>query len=167
MVEATRQDKIFMVGEISMFSCNIWTVIDPKLSEIFSKVAELSSVGLSMIDICHYLQLNSVRGRFIISRFASKGKMNQLLLLQSWLLFKYAELKLVVRQTDHIFVLVENNICVDTVDVKILKSFQKARFTGQSDNVYSNDALHKYAENKPTVLRNQIVISNYLLKSTS
>lgn len=125
MVEATRQDKIFMVGEISMFSCNIWTVIDPKLSEIFSKVAELSSVGLSMIDICHYLQLNSVRGRFIISRFASKGKMNQLLLLQSWLLFKYAELKLVVRQTDHIFVLVENNICVDTVDVKILKSFQR------------------------------------------
>lgn len=125
MVEATRQDKIFMVGEISMFSCNIWTVIDAKLSEIFSKVAELSSVGLSMIDICHYLQLNSVRGRFIISRFASKGKMNQLLLLQSWLLFKYAELKLVVRQTDHIFVLVENNICVDTVDVKILKSFQR------------------------------------------
>lgn len=125
MVEATRQDKIFMVGEISMFSCNIWTVIDPKLSEIFSKVAELSSVGLSMIDICHYLQLNSVRGRFIISRFASGGKMNQLLLLQSWLLFKYAELKLVVRQTDHIFVLVENNICVDTVDVKILKSFQR------------------------------------------
>lgn len=125
MVEATRQDKIFMVGEISMFSCNIWTVIDAKLSEIFSKVAELSSVGLSMIDICHYLQLNSVRGRFIISRFASGGKMNQLLLLQSWLLFKYAELKLVVRQTDHIFVLVENNICVDTVDVKILKSFQR------------------------------------------
>ena len=125
MVEATRQDKIFMVGEISMFSCNIWTVIDPKLSEIFSKVAELSSVGLSMIDICHYLQLNSVRGRFIISRFASGGKMNQLLLLQLWLLFKYAELKLVVRQTDHIFVLVENNICVDTVDVKILKSFQR------------------------------------------
>ena len=125
MVEATRQDKIFMVGEISMVSCNIWTVIDAKLSEIFSKVAELSFAGLSMVDICHYLQLNSVRGRFIISRFASKGKMNQLLLLQSWLLFKYAELKLVVRQTDHIFVLVENNICVDTVDVKILKSFQR------------------------------------------
>ena len=114
-----------MVGEISMFSCNIWTVIDAKLSEIFSKVAELSFVSLSMIDICHYLQLNSVRGRFIISRFASEGKMNQLLLLQSWLLFKYAELKLVVRQTDHIFVLVEDNICVDTVDVKILKSFQR------------------------------------------
>ena len=114
-----------MVGEISMFSCNIWTVIDAKLSEIFSKVAELSFAGLSMVDICHYLQLNSVRGRFIISRFASGGKMNQLLLLQLWLLFKYAELKLVVRQTDHIFVLVENNICVDTVDVKILKSFQR------------------------------------------
>ena len=67
--------------------------------------------------IGHYVQLTPVRERFIFLRFPSENKINQLLSLQLWLLFKYVELTEVLRQGDHIFAHVLNNIYFDFVDL--------------------------------------------------
>ena len=85
--------------------------------------------------------------------------MNQILSLQLWHFFKYAELTKVIRCSDSRFVNVLENVCLGTVCVNTEK-LSKARFIDQSDKNYPHDALHIYAKNTSTVLRNQNVLNN-------
>ena len=64
----------------------------------------------------------------------------------------------VARQNDQTFINVLNKVCLSTVSENIEKLL-KARFINQSDKNYPHDALHMYAENAPTVLRNQTVLN--------
>ena len=74
--------KLLMIDEIFIVSSDLSTEIDAKLSEIFSKSMKLPFAGLSVVVISDYLQLSTVRRRFIFSRFTSGSKNNKLLSLQ-------------------------------------------------------------------------------------
>ena len=89
----------FMINEISMVFSDLWTEIGFRLPDIFSTSIELPFGDISVAIIGDYLELPPVRS-FIFSRYASGSKMNQLLSLQLWQLFKYAELTEVARESD-------------------------------------------------------------------
>ena len=91
---------LFMINEISMVFGDLWTEIGFRLSDIFSASIELPFAGISVAVIDDYLELPPVRRSFIFSRFTSGSKMNQLLSLQLWQLFKYAELTEVATESD-------------------------------------------------------------------
>ena len=89
----------FMINEISMVFSDLWTEIGFRLPDIFSTSIELPFGDISVAIIGDYLELPPVRS-FIFSRYTSGSKMNQLLSLQLWQLFKYAELTEVARESD-------------------------------------------------------------------
>ena len=99
-----------------------------------------------MIIISDYLQLPAVRRAFIFSKFASGNKMNQLLSLQLWYLFKYAELTEVARKSDQTFANVLNNVFLSIEDENTERLF-RARFIDQSDKSYPR--VNMYTKNTP------------------
>ena len=90
--------------------------------EIFSVSTKASFAVLSLVIISDYLQLPPVIRGFIFSKFASENKMNQLLSLQLWYLFKYAELTGVARKSDQTFANVLEMFSL-VLKMKILKGF--------------------------------------------
>ena len=68
--------------------------------------------------------------------------------MQSWHLFKYAELTEVVRQKGKLFVDLLNEIRVGNIDDDVEKLL-KARFIHESDENCQKDALRMYTENLP------------------
>ena len=146
--------KLIMIDEISMVSSDLWTDVDARLAEIF-KTYDLPFAGLSMITIGDFLQLPPVKGRFIFSQ--SSSSMNQLLSLQLWHLFKYAELTEIVRQSDLMFQNLLNNVRIGEIDEQN-ENLLKSKFILESDKNYPNNALHMYAENEPTIFRNQMIL---------
>ena len=105
--------------------------------------------------VLDYLQLPPVRDRFI-----SENKMNQLLSIQLWHSLKYTASTKIARQN------VLNSLRLGTFD-KNTEKILKSRIMNQSEKIYPHGALHMYAENAPTLLRNQTVLSdlNLLYKS--
>ena len=120
-----------MINEMSMVSIDLLNETHTKLSEIFSASIKLP--------------------------FA--GKMNKLLFLELWHLFKYAEITEAVRHSDRTFVNVLNSVCLGTANENI-ENFLKARFIDPPDKNYSHNALHMYTKNARTILRNQNVLKN-------
>ena len=106
-----------------------------------------------------YVQIPPVRGTFILLTFTNGSKMNKLLFLELWHLFKYAEITEAVRHSDRTFVNVLNSVCLGTADENI-ENFLKARFIDPPDKNYSHNALHMYTKNARTILRNQNVLKN-------
>ena len=74
--------------------------------------------------------------------------MKHLLGLQSWHLFKYAELT-------EVFIDLLNKVPIGNIDDDV-KKFFKARLR-ESDENYPKDALHMFAENDPALKRNVAV----------
>ena len=72
--------------------------------------------------------------------------MNQLLSLQLWYLFKYAELTEVAGKSDQTFANVLNNVLLSTEDENTERLLNTI-FIDQSDKNYPYDALNMYAEN--------------------
>ena len=106
-----------------------------------------------------YVQIPPVRGTFLLLTFTNGSKMNKLLFLELWHLFKYAEITEAVRHSDRTFVNVRNSVCLGTADENI-ENFLKARFVDPPDKNYSHNALHMYTKNVRTILRNQNVLKN-------
>ena len=127
--------KLLIIYEISIISSDLWTKIDATMFEIFSVSTKLSYDVLSLVIISDYLQLPPVRKVFIFSKFASENKMNQLLSLQLWYLFKYAELTEVPRKSDQTFANVLNNVLLSIEDENI-ERLLKVKFIDQSDKSY-------------------------------
>ena len=132
-----------------MISSDRWTEIDVRMFEIFSASIKLSLAVLSLVVIGDYLQLPPVRGGFLFSKFASGSKMNQLLSLQLWHLFKYAELTQVAIQNDQTFFNVLNNVLLSIEDQNT-ERLLKAILINQSGKNCPHDPLHMYVENAPT-----------------
>lgn len=135
-----------MIYEISIISSDLWTKIDATMFEIFSVSTKLSYDVLSLVIISDYLQLPPVRKVFIFSKFASENKMNQLLSLQLWYLFKYAELTEVPRKSDQTFANVLNNVLLSIEDENI-ERLLKVKFIDQSDKSYPH--VNMYTKNAP------------------
>ena len=86
--------------------------------------------------------------------------MKNLLGLQEWCLFKYAELTEVVSQ-------MKNCLSIWLIKFKLVTLMMmwknyKAKFIHKSDKIYPKDALHMYAENEPTVKKNEAVLNHFL-----
>ena len=79
-----------------------------------------------------------------------------------WHLFKYAYRNLteVVRQNDKMFVDLLNKDPVGNIDDDVEKLL-KAGDIHESDESYSKDTLHIYAENEPTMKRNYAVLNDF------
>ena len=114
--------------------------------EIFSLSTKLSFAVLSLVIISDCLQLPPVRRGSIFSKFASGSKMNQLLSLQLWYLFKYAELTEVPRKSDQTFANVLNNVLLSIEDENI-ERLLKVKFIDQSDKSYPH--VNMYTKNAP------------------
>ena len=84
--------------------------------------------------------------------------MKHLLGLQSWHLFKYAELTEVVGQNDKLFIDLLNKVRVGNIDDDV-ENLLKARFIRESDENYPKDALHMCGENEPAMKRNETILN--------
>ena len=87
-----------------MISSDLWTDIDTKLGEIFMMIPGKVFDGLSVMNVAGLLQLHPVREKLVFSLFSDKDSIKNLLGLQLWHSFKYAELTEVVRQNDKLFI---------------------------------------------------------------
>ena len=72
--------------------------------EKYLMIYEKVFAGLSVLTVADLLQLPPVREKLMFSRGWDKDSMKNLLGLELWHLFKYAELNEVVRQNDKLFI---------------------------------------------------------------
>ena len=131
-----------------MVLSDFWSDVDLRLGQIFIMIPEKAFAGLSVMIVADLLQLPPVRGKRIFSQFSDKDSMKHLLGLQSWYLFKYAELT-------EVFIDLLNKVPIGNIDDDV-KKFFKARLR-ESDENYPKDALHMFAENDPAMKRNVAV----------
>ena len=113
-----------IIDELSMLSIDLWTNIDSRMGEIFSMIPEKAFAGLSVVTVADLLQLPPVRGKLIFSYFFDKNSIKNLLGLQLWHLFKYAELTEVVRQKDKLFIDLFDEVRVGNIDM-MSKSYSR------------------------------------------
>ena len=92
--------KLLIIDELS----KVYT--GSRLGERFMIIPEKTFAALSFAA----LQLPPVRGKPIFSQFSDKDNMKNSLGLQLWHLFRYAELKEVVRQKNKLFIDLLNNV---------------------------------------------------------
>ena len=133
--------KFLMIGEIFKVSSGLWIDIDSRFGEIFMMNSENAFAALSVVTVADLLQLSPVRGKLIFPRFSDRDSMKHLLGLQSWHLFKYAELTEVLRQNDKLFIDLLNKVRVVNIDDD-LEKLLKTRFILESD-VYISSTWEK------------------------
>ena len=97
--------------------------------------------------------------KLIFSQFSVKYSMKPLLGLQLRHLYKYAEFTEVVRQNDTLIIDLLNKVRVGNINDDAEKVL-KARLIHESDENYSKDAMHMYAENEHVMKRNQAVLND-------
>ena len=78
--------------------------------------------------------------------------------MQLWHLFKHAELTEVIRRNDKLFIDLLNKVWVGNID-NDAENLLKVRFICESDENYPKVALHKYAQNKLDMKRNEAVLN--------
>ena len=84
-------------------------------------------------------------------------KLERLISLKLWHLFKRAESKEVFRQNNMDFINLMNKMRVGKTNEDVGNNFT-ARFINQSHKDYPRNALYICAENQPTILWNQIIL---------
>ena len=151
--------KFLIIDELSMVSSDLWIDINSRFEEVLIIIPEKAFASLSVMTVSDFLQLPPVLGEFIFPSFSDKDSMKHLLGLQLWHLIKYAELTVVVRQNDKVFIDFLNKVRAGNIDDDAEKLL-KARFISESDENYPKDALHMYAENEPAMERNEAVLND-------
>ena len=96
--------KCLIIDELSIVLIDLWTDIDSRLRKISIMIPDRAFVGLSVLALVDLLLLPPVTGKFISSYPFDKGSMKNLLGLQLWHVFKYAELTEFLKQNDKIFI---------------------------------------------------------------
>ena len=83
------------------------------------------------MTVANFLQLSPARSKLIFSQFSDKHDLKNLLGLQLWHLFKYAELSEVARQNNYLFIDFLNIARIGNIDDDVEK-FLKSRFIRES-----------------------------------
>ena len=143
-----------------MISSGLWIDINSRLQEIYI-IIEKVFFGHSVMIVGDFLQLPPVLGKFIFTPFSHKDKRKDLLGLQLWHLFKYAELTEVVRQNDKPFIDMLNKVRVGNADNGMEQLLTARIVCDFEENFYPKDALHMYAENETAIGRNKAVLNNF------
>ena len=149
--------KLLIIDELLMVSSNLWTGIDSRLGVIFMMIPEKAFSGLSVMAVADLIQLPAVGGKPIYSQYPDEDSMKHLLGLKLWHLFKYSELTEVVRENDKFFIDLLNKVRIGNIDDDV-ENLLKARFICESYEKYPKDALDMYAENEPSMQRNEAVL---------
>ena len=149
--------KLLIIDELLMVSSNLWTGIDSRLGVIFMMIPEKAFSGLSVMAVADLIQLPAVGGKPIYSQYPDEDSMKHLLGLKLWHLFKYLELTEVLRENDKFFIDLLNKVRIGNIDDDV-ENLLKARFICESDENYPKDALDMYAENEPSMQRNEAVL---------
>ena len=152
--------KYLIIDELSMISSDLWVDINSRLQEIYMIIEKVFS-GLSVMTVGDFLQLPPVLGKFIFTPFSHKHRRKDLLGLQLWHLFKYAELTEVVRQNDKPFIDMLNKVRVGNADNGMEQLLTARIVCDFEEKFYPKDALHMYAENETAIGRNKAVLNNF------
>ena len=143
-----------------MLSSVLFYQVHQRLNEIFGFSTDLLLSGLPVL-VFDDLELSPFKGAPI---YSSTGNIKGYLSLQLWNNFKVVELTEVMRQRgDMEFISFLNKIWVGIVDYegeKILLS----RFIAKDNPAYPKHALHMFAENKPSVDYNELMLNEILQK---
>ena len=92
--------KLLVIYRLFMASSGSWIDIDSRLREIFMLIPENIFSGFSVMTAADLLYLPQVRGNFVYFCNILIKIVKDLLGLQLWHLFKYAELLDVAKQND-------------------------------------------------------------------
>ena len=143
-----------------MLSSVLFYQVHQRSNEIFGVSTDLLLSGLPVL-VFDDLELSPFKGAPI---YSSTGNIKGYLSLQLWNNFKVVELTEVMRQRGDLeFISFLNKIWVGIVDYegeKILLS----RFIAKDNPAYPKHALHMFAENKPSVDYNELMLNEILQK---
>ena len=146
--------KMVVTDKFSMVSSDIFFKINARLLEIFMCSTAVEFSGLTVVLVCDLLQLPPVMGKPVYVTVDGCDSLEKHLALKLWHMFQFAELIEVMRQrSDTKFIHLLNKIRVGNVDEDVQKHIRE-RFIEESDVNYSENSLHMYAKNYPTVKQN-------------
>ena len=121
--------------------------VNQRLSEIFGYSDQLPFAGLSVIVCSNFYHLPPVRGLpiYISSTRSIKG----LLILDLWQKFKMRQ------RENYQFINIVNKIQESEIDEDVQLTL-KSRFFSKDEPLYSESAVHIFAENKPVEHHNEV-----------
>ena len=147
------------IDGISMVSSMLFYQAHQRLSQIFGVSTDLPFAGLPVLVCGNLYQLPPVKG---VSIYSTADNIKGYSSLELWNNFKVVELTEVMRQSGDLdFISFLNKIQVGIVDYegeKILLS----RFIAKDNPAYPKHALHMFAENKPSVDYNELMLNEIL-----
>ena len=146
------------IDGISMVSSMLFYQAHQRLSQIFGVSTDLPFAGLPVLVCGNLYQLPPVKG---VSIYSTADNIKGYSSLELWNNFKVVELTEVMRQSGDLdFISFLNKIQVGIVDYEGEKIL--SRFIAKDNPAYPKHALHMFAENKPSVDYNELMLNEIL-----
>ena len=139
-----------------MVSSELFFQLNQRLVEIFGCGSNKPFAGIPMILYGDLYQLPPVRGKPIyLSNQSVKGYITSDL----WEMFQFAELTEVMRQrSDNLLIHILHKIRVGNVEESV-DAILKESFISPHHPSFPTDALHFFAENKPSIDHNELMLN--------
>ena len=150
--------RMVLIDELSMVSSDLFYQIDARLVEIFLCNVTVAFSGLEVVFLGDFLQLPLVRGKPIYACVDEIDKIDRLLSLNLWHMFRFAELTEVMRQkSDAEFINLLNKIRIGDIDADVQQKL-KVKFINETADNYPQNAVHMFTENYPAVVHNKKIL---------